>query len=68
MENITLLKDGGISGVGEKLSAGRQDIHKSAGLSFWKHLFENLRASLNASYETDWEKNTGLQWKDWGKL
>jgi len=54
--------------MGDKLSAGHQDAQRSQSPSWWKHLYKILNESFKASFETDWEKSTGLQWKEWGKL
>jgi hypothetical protein len=68
MGGHTLAADGRISGMGDKLSAGHQDAQRSQSPSWWKHLYKILNESFKASFETDWEKSTGLPWKDWGKL
>lgn len=68
MGGHTLVEGGTIAGMGEKLGGGRQDAKRSQSPSWWKHLYNILNESFKASFETDWEKSTGLQWKDWGKL
>ena len=35
--------------------------------SQWKKLFQKLEEFFNGSFESDWEKRTGLDWKEWGK-
>jgi len=67
MKEFTLTGDV-MTGVGEKTGQTIQHILKSESLGFWKRLLNGLEASFNAPFESDWEKKTGLQWKDWGKL
>lgn len=33
----------------------------------WKRLFEKLHGFFTEKFESDWEKKTGLQWREWGK-
>ncbi|MCX5815810.1 MAG: response regulator [Proteobacteria bacterium] len=35
--------------------------------SGWKLLFEKLHGFFTEKFESDWEKKTGLNWKEWGK-
>jgi CheY-like chemotaxis protein len=35
---------------------------------WWRHLFEKLNGFLIEPFESDWEKTTGLSWREWGKL
>jgi len=35
--------------------------------SSWKRLFEKLNEFFTEKFESDWEKKTGLNWKEWGK-
>jgi CheY-like chemotaxis protein len=35
--------------------------------SGWKVLFEKLHGFFTEKFESDWEKKTGLDWKEWGK-
>ena len=35
--------------------------------SLWKNLFQELEEFLNGSFESDWEKKTGLDWQEWGR-
>ncbi|MBI5585288.1 MAG: response regulator [Deltaproteobacteria bacterium] len=35
--------------------------------SGWKRLFEKLHGFFTERFESDWEKKTGLQWREWGK-
>jgi len=67
MEEFTLTGDV-ITGVGEKVVETFQHMAKSESSGFWKSLLNELRASFNAPFESDWENKTGLHWKEWGKL
>ncbi len=31
----------------------------------WRQLSERLKAAFNADFKSDWEKKTGLPWKEW---
>jgi CheY-like chemotaxis protein len=33
----------------------------------WKHLYEKLKEFFDSKFESDWEKRTGLDWKEWTK-
>jgi len=33
----------------------------------WKRLMRKLHAFFNARFVSDWEKKTGLEWKEWAK-
>jgi len=67
MKDLTL-KHERFFGFEEKRGSSSQDIQKSEGFLRWKLLFEELRAGVNAPFESDWEKKAGSYWKDWGKL
>ncbi len=41
----------------EKLDLGSQ----------WMKLFRELEEFFGGSFESDWEKKTGLGWQEWGK-
>jgi DNA-binding NtrC family response regulator len=45
-----------------------EDVLKYDYLPGWKRLFEKLKGFFDAKFESDWEKRTGLNWKEWGKL
>jgi CheY-like chemotaxis protein len=34
----------------------------------WKRLFEKLHGFFTERFESDWEKKTGLAWREWGKF
>lgn len=36
-------------------------------LRVWGHLFERLREFFEEPFESDWEKKTGLAWREWGR-
>jgi|PlaIllAssembly_1097288.scaffolds.fasta_scaffold2433253_1 hypothetical protein len=55
-------------GFGMKPGPWLQDIPTSEGSSFWKRFFKELSTSFNAPFVSDWEKKSGLPWKEWGKL
>lgn len=67
MKEFTLTGDV-MTGVGEKPVEGIQHMPKSESLGVWKGLLNEFKASFNAPFESDWEKKTGMHWKDWGKL
>ncbi len=33
----------------------------------WKRLMRGLKALFNMRFQTDWEKKTGLPWREWGR-
>jgi DNA-binding NtrC family response regulator len=45
-----------------------EDVLKYDYLPGWKRLFEKLKGFFDAKFESDWERKTGLNWKEWGKL
>jgi CheY-like chemotaxis protein len=45
-----------------------EDMFKYDYLPGWKRLFENLKGIFDKKFESDWEKKTGLDWMEWGKL
>ena len=34
----------------------------------WKRLYGRLKGFFDSKFESDWEKKTGLNWKEWGKM
>jgi CheY-like chemotaxis protein len=34
----------------------------------WKRLFEKLHDFFTDKFESDWEKETGMNWREWGKI
>ena len=45
-----------------------EDILKYEYLPGWKRLFDNLKSFFDSKFESDWDKKTGLNWQEWGKL
>jgi CheY-like chemotaxis protein len=45
-----------------------EDVLEYEYLSGWKRLLEKLKGFFDSKFETDWEKKTGLNWSEWGKL
>jgi CheY-like chemotaxis protein len=45
-----------------------EDILKYDYLPGWKRLFEKLKGFFDTKFESDWDKKTGLNWQEWGKL
>jgi len=45
-----------------------EDVLKYDYLPGWKRLFEKLKGFFDTKFESDWEKRTGLNWQEWGKL
>jgi len=45
-----------------------EDVLKYDYLPGWKRLFEKLKGFFDTKFESDWEKRTGLNWKEWGKM
>jgi len=44
-----------------------EDVLKYEFETGWKRLFEKLSGFFNKVFESDWEKKTGLTWREWGK-
>jgi hypothetical protein len=34
----------------------------------WKWLLENLKEFFDSKFESDWEKKTGLRWREWHRF
>ncbi len=45
-----------------------EDVLKYDYLPGWKRLFEKLKGFFDTKFESDWDKKTGLNWQEWGKL
>lgn len=45
-----------------------EDILSYEYLPGWKRLFDNLKSFFDSKFESDWDKKTGLNWQEWGKL
>jgi len=44
-----------------------EDILKYDYQTGWKRLMEKLHGFFTERFESDWEKKTGLNWREWGK-
>ena len=44
-----------------------EDVLRYDYLPGWKRLLENLKGFFDSRFESDWEKKTGLNWREWGK-
>ena len=44
-----------------------EDVLRYDYLPGWKHLLEKLKGFFDSRFESDWEKKTGLNWREWGK-
>jgi DNA-binding response OmpR family regulator len=42
-----------------------EDVLKYEFESGWKRLFEKLHGFFTEKFETDWERKTGMNWKEW---
>ncbi len=45
-----------------------EDVLKYDYLPGWRHFLEKLKGFFDKKFESDWEKKTGLNWKEWGRL
>ena len=45
-----------------------EDVLKYEYLPGWRRLMKKLKIFFDSKFESDWEKRTGLPWKDWGKM
>lgn len=45
-----------------------EDVLKYEYKPGWKRLFEKLKGYFDEKFETDWEKKTGLNWQEWGRV
>ncbi len=41
---------------------------ESWGLTTWRHLYEKVKEFLEEPFESDWERKTGLEWREWAKF
>jgi CheY-like chemotaxis protein len=44
-----------------------EDVLSYEYLPGWKRLLEKLKGFFDSKFESDWEKKTGLPWKEWHK-
>jgi CheY-like chemotaxis protein len=45
-----------------------EDVLTYEYLPGWKRLMGKLKIFFDAKFESDWEKKTGMNWQEWGKL
>jgi CheY-like chemotaxis protein len=45
-----------------------EDVLSYEYLPGWKRLMGKLKSFFDAKFESDWEKKTGMNWREWGKL
>ena len=45
-----------------------EDVLKYEYLPGWKRVMDKLKTFFDAKFESDWEKKTGLDWQEWGKI
>ncbi len=45
-----------------------EDVLTHEYLPGWKRLYEKLKGFFDQKFESDWEKKTGLPWREWHKL
>ncbi len=44
-----------------------EDVLKYEYLPGWKRVLEKLKGFFDDKFESDWEKKTGLEWREWHK-
>jgi DNA-binding NtrC family response regulator len=44
-----------------------EDVFKYEYLPGWRRLLEKLKGFFDIKFESDWERKTGMQWREWGK-
>jgi DNA-binding NtrC family response regulator len=44
-----------------------EDVLKYDYATGWKRLLQKLNSFFNEAFESDWEKKTGMNWREWGK-
>jgi CheY-like chemotaxis protein len=45
-----------------------EDVMKYDYLPGWKRLYSKLKVFFDSKFQSDWEKKSGLNWQEWGKL
>ena len=51
--------------TGERNAVANTELR---GLTVWRHLCEKVKEFFEESFQSDWEKKTGLEWREWGKF
>ncbi len=54
--------------LGEKTNSDKNDMPRSESLWRWNSLLEKLATSFKAPFQSDWEKKTGLEWREWSRF
>ena len=44
-----------------------EDVLQYEYLPGWRRLFEKSKSLFDVKFQSDWEKKTGLMWREWGK-
>ena len=44
-----------------------EDVLRYEYLPGWKRLLEKMKGFFDSRFESDWEKKTGMNWREWGK-
>jgi len=44
-----------------------EDVLKYEYLPGWKRLYSKLKEFFDTKFESEWEKKTGLNWREWGR-
>jgi len=44
-----------------------EDVLQYEYLPGWRRLFEKLKGFFDSKFESDWEKKTGMDWREWHK-
>ncbi len=68
MKTLTPVKESRISGMDEGPSPRMRYTGIAESLYWWQRLLRALASKVNVPFLSDWEKKTGLHWKEWGKL
>jgi hypothetical protein len=48
--------------TGRRVGVVKKEIKS---LPLWKSLYQRMKEFLSESFESDWEKKTGLPWSEW---
>ncbi len=44
-----------------------EDVLKYGYVPAWKRLMEKLKGFFDSKFESEWEKKTGMDWREWAK-
>ena len=67
MEDFTLSSDR-ILVMDERPRIEAKNMVRVESSGLWKRLYKVLKANFSVPIESDWERKTGLHWKEWGKM